>query len=91
MPQTVSVVDARNNFSDLLGQVYYGRKSFLIEKLGKPFAALVNLEEYQKLGQARDYFFDKLREQRNKNTDIPFARVKKDIEKALVSIRKTTN
>lgn len=88
MLQPVSIVKARNNFSDLLGQVYYGGKRFLIKKLGRPFAVLVGIEEYQKFEEARDYFFQKIKTQRKKSEEIPFSRVEKDVTQAVTSVRK---
>ncbi len=41
----VSVVEARKHFSDLLGQVAYGRKRIRILKRGKSMAAMVPPDE----------------------------------------------
>lgn len=88
MLQSISIVQARNNFSGLLGEVYYGGKRFLIEKLGKPFAVLMAVEEYQKYEQAREYFFDKIKNVRQKNQEIPLIKVNKDIAEAIKFARK---
>jgi len=87
MWQAVNVVKARSNFADLLGQVYYGGRKFLIRKLGKPVAVLIGIEEYRRLCKARDYFFAKIKEQQKKNQKIPFSQVEKDIEEAISSVR----
>jgi prevent-host-death family protein len=42
MPEeTVNVAEAKKRFSELLGQVAYGKKRILITKKGKPMARLV--------------------------------------------------
>ena len=41
----VSVVEAKKHFSDLLGQVAYGRKRIRILKRGKPMAVMVPPDE----------------------------------------------
>lgn len=87
MLQSVSVVQARNNFSDLLGQAYYGGKRFLIKKLGKPLAVLVGVEEYQRFETARNYFFEIIRTQREKNKKIPLSQVEKDVEEVINAAR----
>lgn len=88
MLQPISIVKARNNFSDLLGQVYYGNQRFLIKKLGKPFAVLVGVNEYQKFEEARNYFFEKIKIQRKKNRKTPFSQVEKDVTEAINFARK---
>lgn len=88
MLQSISSAQARNKFSDLLGEVYYGGKRFLIEKLGKPFVVLIGVEEYKRFEEAREYFFQKIKTERTKNKEIPFYQVKKDIVKAIVATRR---
>jgi len=87
MLQPISIAQARNKFSDLLGEVYYGGKRFLIEKLGKPFAVLVGVEEYKRFEEAREYFFQKIKATRAKNKEIPLRQIKKDITSAVAAIR----
>ena len=42
----MSAREARANFSDLLGMVYYNREPVIIEKKGRPFAVVINPEQY---------------------------------------------
>lgn len=91
MLQSISIVQARNNFSDLLGEVYYGGKQFLIEKMGKPFAILVNIEEYGKLEEQRESLFKELSANRAKNKNIPYRQVQKDVTEAIRAVRKSKN
>lgn len=44
--QKMTAKEARDNFTDLLGTVYYGKGSVVVEKKGRPFAVVVNPEEY---------------------------------------------
>ena len=39
--ETVNVAEAKKRFSELLGEVAYGKKQILITKKGKPMARLV--------------------------------------------------
>ncbi len=41
---TVSVSEARENLSDLLGKVQYGREDVTIERHGKPVAVMISVE-----------------------------------------------
>lgn len=87
MLQTITTANARNNFANLLGEVYYGGKKYLIQKLGKPFAVLLNVEEYQKLEELRASLFKEISTNRNKNKNIPFRKVEADIEEAVTAVR----
>lgn len=88
MLQPISSAQARNNFSDLLGDVYYGEKRFLIKKLGKSMAVLVGIDEYSKLEEAREFFFTKIINEREKNNKTPFGQVENDISMAIKAVRK---
>lgn len=87
MLQSINVAKARDNFSDLLGQAFYGGKKFLIKKMGKPYAVLVGVEDYLRLEKAREYFFDQIESRRKKAKDIPLPEVKKDIAQAISFVR----
>ena len=43
--ETVNIAEAKKHFSELLGQVAYGKKQILITKRGKPMARLVPADE----------------------------------------------
>jgi prevent-host-death family protein len=41
----ISVAEAKRRFADVLGEVRYGRRRFIVERNGTPMAALVPLDE----------------------------------------------
>ena len=43
--ETINIAEAKKHFSELLGQVAYGKKQILITKRGKPMARLVPADE----------------------------------------------
>lgn len=43
--ETVNVAEAKKHFSEILGQVAFGKKHILITKRGKPMARLVPVDE----------------------------------------------
>jgi len=43
--ETVNIAEAKKHFSELLGQVAFGKKRILITKRGKPMARLVPADE----------------------------------------------
>lgn len=51
-----TAVAARQNFGDLLNQVQYRNDSVLITKDGKPVAALVDVEMFERIRRMREDF-----------------------------------
>ena len=45
--ETVNVAEAKKHFSELLGQVAFGKKHILITKRGKPFVALISVKDLE--------------------------------------------
>lgn len=43
-PKTLTVVEARANLSELLGEVFYTGQPIVIERHGKPMAVVINPE-----------------------------------------------
>ncbi len=52
MNQVVGMVEAKSKLAELVGQVKYGGKRYVLERRGRPMAMLINVEEYEQL-QAR--------------------------------------
>lgn len=79
----VSVKEARDNFSDILGLVHYANIPITIEKSGEPFAVLINpslWENYLKYIEKRAFETIKAIHKRNKNIDPE--KLERDIEQA---------
>ena len=49
MADVLSVADAKKRLSELMSRVTYNRERFLIERRGKPMAALVSVEDLARL------------------------------------------
>jgi hypothetical protein len=79
---------ARDGFTDLLGAVYYGKKSIAVEKKGRVFAIVVNPDEYETLKKAAKMRFfgivDDI-QRRNKNKNIEA--VMKDVTTVVERVR----
>jgi prevent-host-death family protein len=52
MAKKVSAANAKAHFSELVASVAYGRERYIIERRGKPLAALVSLEDLAALQEA---------------------------------------
>ena len=51
MTKRMSVRETRQNLSDVLGMVYYGKESVIVEKKGKPMAVLISPEQFERFEQ----------------------------------------
>ncbi|MBM3130035.1 MAG: type II toxin-antitoxin system Phd/YefM family antitoxin [Chloroflexi bacterium] len=83
MNKTVSVVEAKNQFSDLLNRVIYRRERVIVNKRGKPVGAIVSAQDLHRLEEienARDLaLVRQLKKSRKKF--VPLARVIENYEK----------
>lgn len=52
--QSISVMDFRKRIGDVLSRVYYTGEQFVIERNGEPIAAIVGLDDLQRLRSLDD-------------------------------------
>jgi len=52
--QTLSVVEIRNNLADVMAQVAYADRRFVIERKGRAMMALVSIEDLRRLEAFED-------------------------------------
>lgn len=84
----MSAKQARNNFSDLLGAVFYGRQAVAVEKKGRIFAMVINPEEYQNLKQAaKGRFLKAVNEVQKINKNKDADKTLKEITAAVEQVR----
>ena len=50
----VSVAEARGKFSEVVGRAAFGRERIVVQRRGKPVAAVVSIEDLEKLEQLED-------------------------------------
>lgn len=90
--KTVTAKEARDNFTDILGMVYYGKEPVMVEKKGRPFAIVINPEEYDRYKEykqtARKRVFEIIKEIRQANKGESFNKVYKDVTKIVEEVRK---
>ena len=54
MVRRMSSRDARANFSEILGLVYYTQEPVIVEKKGKPVAVVISPREFERIQQERE-------------------------------------
>jgi prevent-host-death family protein len=62
MRQALGVTEARKEFSTLIEKVQYRGDSYIINRYGKPAAAVVPIEVYESWQRQREEFFDLIRD-----------------------------
>jgi prevent-host-death family protein len=88
MLKKVSAIKARQNLGQLLNEVSLKGDSFIIERAGKPLAALVDLESLQKIQEDREETLTALRQIWGKMAGANDQEVSETIEKAVRAARK---
>lgn len=89
LPKRITAKEARDNFTDLLGTVYYGKEAVIVEKKGRPFAVVINPEEYETFKKlAKGQFFRTIKEMQKRNAKFSEGEVMQDVTRAVEEVRK---
>lgn len=91
--QTIKATAARQQFSELVNQVFRREKRVLIEKSGIPVAALISADDLEKLARLeaeRDRDFAILDEVGRAFKDVPSEELDREVRKAVGSARSST-
>lgn len=88
----MSAKEARDNFSKILGTVYFSKEPVIVEKQGTPYAVVINPQEYQKFEvyrkAAKQRFFEIVDELQEANKDKSFDEVYIDVTGMVDEVRK---
>jgi prevent-host-death family protein len=83
----VTAVKARKNLGQLLEEVYYRGDQYIIERAGKPMAAIVPVWYLEEWLKRRERFFDMVDEVRQGQEGISPEAIERDIQDAINTIR----
>jgi len=87
MIREITAMDARKNFGEILNGVKYRHDSVLIKKAGKPIAALIDVDLFEKI-RALKHQFDVLTDELGKTyVGVPLEEAEKEIEEAIKKVR----
>ncbi len=51
MIREITAMEARRSFGELLNEVRYGKNSILIKRAGKPIAAIIDINLFEKINR----------------------------------------
>jgi prevent-host-death family protein len=49
MKRTLSVVEVRRKFSEIIGRVAYAHERIIVERRGRPMVVIINLDDFERL------------------------------------------
>jgi len=86
----INALKARKNLGQLLEEVFYNGDQFVIERAGKPMAAIVPLRQLEEWQKHRERFFGMIDEvwERNKKVDPDV--IEQEVKEAVKAVRKET-
>jgi prevent-host-death family protein len=84
-----SRVKARKNLGELLEEVYYRGDQYIIERAGKPMAAVVPLSQLEAWQEQREAFFRSIDAVQQKNQATKPETIEQEVEEAVKSTRKS--
>ena len=87
MVEHVGAREARQRFSDLIGSVHFGGNTVIVERSGKPMAALIPLATYERLVEEREARFRVLDRIRERLPEVEEREVEQDVAEALAVVR----
>ena len=88
MEKTISAYDARRRFGQLLEETFYQKDHFVVERSGRPMAAIVPIDEYHKWQQLSKERVSALLETAWANTrGVPDPELEADVAQALATLR----
>lgn len=83
----MSAREARANFSDLLGSVYYTKEPVIVEKKGRPFAVVISPEQYETLLKEQERAWQIVDQVRERNAGKTPEEVERDVTAEVEAVR----
>ena len=83
----ISAREARNRFADIMGSVRYGGEEVIVERSGRPMAALIPVDTYERMVSERRTRFEVLDQIRARLPDLPAEELEHDIAQAIHKVR----
>lgn len=83
----ISAREARNRFADIMGSVRYGGEEVIVERSGRPMAALIPVDTYERMVSERRTRFEVLDQIRSHLPDVTDQEIEHDVAQAISTVR----
>ena len=80
--------DLRQKFAEILGKVGFGGDVAVVEKSGKPMAAIIPIAMYEQMVAERDARFEIIEKIRSAQTERPLEEIEADVAASIARVRK---
>jgi len=89
MKRRVSAMDVRKKFGEILESVFYRGDEIVIERAGKTMGVIVPADRYEAIERSRQRLFELVEKNWERNKDVPYERIERDVDKAVGEVRRT--
>jgi prevent-host-death family protein len=90
VPKRMTARQARDNFTDLIGMVYYGKEPVIVERKGRPFAVVISPDEYERYKKvAKEQFFKTAEQIQKRNIRFSEKKVSDNVTRVVEKVRQT--
>lgn len=83
MKKTISAMKARQNLGTLLSEVLLKNDQFIIERNGKPMAAVIPVWQFEQWKEKREAFFSMINKARRRNRKLSQKALEEDVSEAI--------
>ncbi len=87
MERTINAVAARRRLGQLLEETFYRGDVFIIERAGRPMAAMIPIERYRQWQQRREEFFAMIDEVQKRTREVPPGELEAAIAEAVAAAK----
>jgi prevent-host-death family protein len=87
MEKTINAVAMRQKLGQILDETYYRGDAFIIERAGRPMAAVVPVAQYEQWRQRRDEFFALIDEAQERTAKLPPEELEAAIAEAVAAVK----
>lgn len=87
MLKKVNALKARQNFGQLVEEVYYKGDQFIIERAGKPMAAVVPLWQLENRSRRRERLSANVQELWRSNAKVKPTVIEREVQEAVSAVR----
>lgn len=87
MVKTINALDARKKLGRLLEEVYYKGDQYVIERAGRPMAAVVPVGQLEQQKRRRERFFGTVKEVWDRNKAVKSEVIEAEVEEAVRAAR----
>ena len=85
--KSISAMTARKQFGQILEETHYRGDTFIIERAGRPMAAMIPIEQYQQWRQRRSDFFATIERVQERTGRVQTEELEAAISEAVAAVR----